>query len=232
MSTIKRITCLAFSRQQGGHCIAGKSLENHGIGEWIRPISNREDEAVRTSECRYANSLGYRYPKVLDVMDIPLLKHNPRLHQRENWLLDPSKNWQKAGRVRWRDLENMTDPVTSLWSVGSPLQSRRNDRVHSDRLEKIQDSLRLIYVENLSLNVVTEPTHYGTMRKRVNGKFTHCDFSYRLWVTDNRYEKEYLSRPEGKYELGECFLTVSLGKEYQGFAYKLIAAVIERRKVN
>ena len=31
----------------------------------------------------------------------------------------------------------------------------------------------------------------------------------------------------GEYELGESYLTVSLGEPFDGYCYKLIAAVIE-----
>ena len=32
---------------------------------------------------------------------------------------------------------------------------------------------------------------------------------------------------DGRYRLGECCLTISLGEPYQGAVYKLIAAIIE-----
>ncbi len=51
---------------------------------------------------------------------------------------------------------------------------------------------------------------------------------YRLWVTDPRYERAYLAKPDGDYEIGEAFLTVSLGEPYNNACYKLIAAIIER----
>jgi hypothetical protein len=50
-------------------------------------------------------------------------------------------------------------------------------------------------------------------------------------VTDPEYELQYLAKPEGIYELGESFLTVSLGEPYDGYAYKLVAAIMERTKI-
>ena len=37
----------------------------------------------------------------------------------------------------------------------------------------------------------------------------------------------YLAQPDGNYEIGECYLTVSLGEPFGDACYKLIAAVIE-----
>lgn len=232
MTVNKRIVCLAYSRQSGGRCIAGKVLVDRFIGGWIRPISNREDEAVRPNECRYSSSFGSHYPKVMDVIDVPLLEHKPRYHQQENWQLDPKKKWRKVGRVNWDDLEEMTDPAAPLWNGGTPGLSQRTDRIHSNRAAKFSSSLRLIHVDKLFLSVLVESTQYGTHRRRVQGRFIHCELMYRLWVTDWHYEKYYLSKNDGEYEIGECYLTVSLSKEYRGYAYKLIAAIIERHKVH
>ena len=50
---------------------------------------------------------------------------------------------------------------------------------------------------------------------------------YRLRVTDPVYERQYLQQPDGYYPVGECFLTISLGEPFQGYSYKLIAAIIK-----
>jgi hypothetical protein len=62
----------------------------------------------------------------------------------------------------------------------------------------------------------------------VQGRFRHAGKEYRLWVTDPEYERTYLAKADGHYEIGECFLTVSLGEPHEGDCYKLVAAVIER----
>ncbi len=47
-------------------------------------------------------------------------------------------------------------------------------------------------------------------------------------MTDPVYERRYLFLPDGTHNLRECCLTISLGEPYEGYAYKLIAAIIER----
>ncbi len=56
----------------------------------------------------------------------------------------------------------------------------------------------------------------------------HHGTEYRLWVTDPGYERTYLARPDGHYQIGESFLTVSLGEPHNDACYKLIAAIMER----
>ncbi len=68
---------------------------------------------------------------------------------------------------------------------------------------------------------------FGNRKRRVQGRFSHAGVDYALWVTDPVYEREYLAKLDGGYDLGECYLTISLGELYQQFRYKLIAAIIE-----
>ena len=69
------------------------------------------------------------------------------------------------------------------------------------------------------------------MKRRVQGRFSYAGNTYALWVTDPVYERQYLAKLDGDYQIGECFLTVSLGEPFGGAVYKLIATVVtaERR---
>ena len=49
---------------------------------------------------------------------------------------------------------------------------------------------------------------------------------YALWVTDPGFERAYLAKPNGIYDINESYLAVSLGEPYQDACYKLIAAII------
>ena len=51
---VKQIVCFANSRKLGGRCIAGKEWLADGVlGQWIRPVSDREFEEVSAYEQRY-----------------------------------------------------------------------------------------------------------------------------------------------------------------------------------
>ncbi len=225
MSITKRIICLANSRKHSGRCIAGKEVNN---GEWIRPVSDREYEEVSELERRYENGSD---PTLMDIIDIPLLKHQPIDYQRENWLLDPNSYWLKVCDAEADDLRKLVDIAESLWTNESSSLQGLNDRIAEDDCKDIDDSLRFIYVRNLTLKVFAPGEEFGNYKRRVQGEFQYGDTNYKLMVTDPKIERIYLAKPNGVYEVGECFLTVSLGELFNNFAYKLIVAIIECKKI-
>lgn len=92
---------------------------------------------------------------------------------------------------------------------------------------EFRNSLCLISVNALDLGVFAPSAAFGDDTKRIQGLFQYNGVYYSLRVTDHDYEYTYLQRPEGNYRIGPCFLTVSLGEPYKGYAYKLIAAIIK-----
>ena len=93
----KRIVCLANSRKMGGRCVAGKEVLPDGRpGKWVRPVSPRENDGVSEDERQYEDGTE---PRVLDVIDLPILQARPRDYQQENWLLDPDHYWERIGAL-------------------------------------------------------------------------------------------------------------------------------------
>jgi hypothetical protein len=228
MPVVKRLVCLANSRKLSGRCIAGKEISGSRVAGWVRPVSAREHEEVSEYERQYKDGSD---PRVMDIMDVPLLDPRPKNYQQENWLLDPERYWAKVDRARWKQLEQLADPVTPLWINGHGTYHGRNDRIPLADADALRSSLRLVRVESLTLSVFAPGEAFGNPKRRVQGRFQHDRIEYRLWVTDPGYERTYLAKPDDDYDLGESFLTVSLGEAADdGFCYKLIAAVIERQK--
>jgi hypothetical protein len=225
MAIVKRMLCLANSRKLQGRCIAGKELVDALDTAWIRPVSAREHEEVSEGERRYANGSD---PLVLDIIDVPLLAPRPRDYQQENWLLDPDHYWEKRGRASWDALSNHIDAVAPLWVDGNSSFTGHNDRIALEQTRAIRSSLRLIRLDRLRLAVFKPGEAFGDPKRRVQGRFHHGGGEYHLWVTDPIYERRFLGQDDGEYEIGECFLTVSLGEPHKGFCYKLIATIIER----
>jgi len=221
----KRIVCLANSRKLAGRCIAGREWsEERGAGCWIRPVSARDSREVSEYERQYEDGSD---PKVLDVVDIPLLELLPVDWQRENWLLDPEYYWEKAGTYSWFDLSRLVDPVAPLWIDGHSTWNGMNDKIPLELARSLSSSLQLIHVEGLQLEVFSPGEAFGNPKRRVQGRFSHAGTDYALWVTDPGYERRYLAKLDGAYGIGECYLTVSLGEPHEGACYKLIAAIIE-----
>ena len=83
-------------------------------------------------------------------------------------------------------------------------------------------------MDSLVIQVFRPGEAFNNPKRRVQGQFTHSGTQHWLWVTDPIYERRFLAQPDGRHVLGECFLTISLGEPYQDYAYKLVAAIIER----
>ncbi len=90
-------------------------------------------------------------------------------------------------------------------------------------LPGIESSLRLIRVDALTLSVFAPREAFGSGKRRVQGRFEYAGSRYALWVTDPKWERRYLSQPDGSHEVGECYLTVSLGEPFGDACYRLIA---------
>ena len=221
---IKRIVCLANSRKLAGRCIAGREWQGKRGGDWIRPVSGRDGQEVSEYERQYADGSD---PRVLDVVDVPLIKRVAGDWQSENWLLDSEWYWWKVGCCSWFDLPALADAPQPLWLDGFSTLHGSNDRIPIAAMEQTTDSLRLVEVDELALSVFMPGEAFGNRKRRVQGRFRHAGRLYALWVTDPVCERKYLAKLDAIYRLGHCFLTISLGEPFDGHCYKLIAAVIE-----
>jgi len=90
----------------------------------------------------------------------------------------------------------------------------------------LRSSLRMIHVATMQFSVFKPGEAFGNPKRRVQARFRLAGHSYSLWVTDPLIERAYLSREDGDYQLGDSYLTISLGEAHEGRCYKLVAAVI------
>ncbi len=220
----KEIICLANSRKLHGRCVAGRERsDGTTAGAWIRPVSDREGQEVSEYERQYEDGSD---PKLLDIIAIPIVQPQPGNYQTENWLLDGNYYWRKVGNYSPSDLPNLVDPIDKLWINGHNTSNGTNDRIPIERTASLSSSLRLVQVERLTLSVFAPGEAFGNSKRRVQGRFKHAGETYTLWVTDPQHERTYLKKLDDTYELGPCYLTISLGEPYEGFCYKFIAAII------
>ena len=224
MTISKRIVCLANSRKLSGRCIAGREWDGERAGNWICPVSKRQGQEVSEYERQYQDGSD---PRVLDVIDVPVVKPAADGWQSENWLLDDEWYWRKAGRYSWFDLPALADPEEPLWRDGFSTYHGSNDRIPLPIMTEVGSSLRLLAVEELALKVFTPDEAFGNRKRRIQGRFHHAGRQYALWVTDPVCERRHLAKLDGDYHVGRCFLTIRLGEPFDGHCYKLIAAVIE-----
>ena len=225
MTVTKRIVCLANSRKTSGRCLAGIEISDNRLGGWIRPVSDRDNQEVSEYERQYEDGSD---PKLLDVIDVPLREHRPEGHQQENWLLEPKQYWKKIDDFQWDDLQEIAETSGSLWQNESSTITGINDQVPANLAIKEVSSLKLVHVDYLRVHVFAPGRDYGDPKRRVQGYFQFAKNNYALWVTDPCIERTYLAKENGRYTLGECYLTISLAEPFKEFCSKLIAAVIEK----
>lgn len=218
----KVIVCLANSWKHHDRCVAGVELVKDSPRDWIRPVSARDGHGVSFEERELS---GGGDPAPLDVLKIPLLAAQPADYQTENWLLDPDSWWSKIGEWSWGDLRYLEDKPADLWGTGDSSRKGENDRVAESAALNLTNSLALIRVKELELHVLDGG--FRQVKREVRAIFKYRRVTYDLAVTDPAYRDEYLSRDDGHYRLGTCYLTVSLTEPFHEFCYKVIAAIFE-----
>lgn len=227
MAITKRIVCLANSRKLQGRCVAGVELRDRQPSGWIRPVSAREYQEVSEYERQYRDGSD---PKLLDIIDVPLLAHRPTDCQRENWLLDPESYWDKVGVFEWAGLQEFAETGGTLWRNGNSTYNGINDQISVELAAQETSSLKLVFVRGLQLRVFAPGAAFGNSKRRVQARFTFAGCNYAFWVTDPPIERTYLAMDNGHYQFGECYLTVSLGEPFQEHCHKLVAAVLEKQQ--
>lgn len=217
----RRLVILANSRKGGSRCVAGLEIRNRRAHGWIRPV----DSSHGTVANYYRQYEDGTEPKLGDVLTMSLERPEARTdHQRENWWLDTKFRWRKDGELTWPQLCSLPMSDEPLWTDADAGDSGfgLENRVRSSRAKGMSSSLRFIRVASLEIEVV-RGNH-----DRLDGTFKFGGIRYRLSITDPIYEHMYDNRRPGRYSVGDCLLTISLGAPFAGFCYKLIAGIIER----
>jgi len=224
MNYKKKIVCLANSRKPGGRCVAGKEVLEDSYGGWVRPVSVRTTAEISVEERQYENG---SEPKLLDIIDIPLIAPVPRIHQTENHMIDAEVYWTKEGEFSWEDVTALLDTPASLWGNGDSTYHGRNDRMTQAAASAFQNSLWLIAPTNVVMRVLTPGAAFGNPKRRVRAEFTYQGVPYDLMVTDPVAERVYLARSNGDYPSQDVRFCISLAEAHtDGYCYKLVAAVI------
>jgi len=225
----KTIVCLANSTKKGGKCIGGREVLEKGYGGWIRPVSARPTAEVSNSEYRYGTG---GFCQLLDVVEIPLLSHEPRRHQTENHVIDAACHWARAGRVSFRDLSELIERPASLWLNGAHTTSGLNDCIPEDGENTLTNSLTLIEPEFFMVHVGIEHPGSQWAKQGVRGNFSYRGVEYNLRITDPTVEYLFRSKGDGDYRLNDVYLCVSLTEPFDdNRCHKLVAAVFSERSL-
>ena len=218
---LRKIICLANSRKYSGRCIAGKELLPDGIGGWIRVVSGSRTGELTMKEITMQNG---RPPELLDLIALYTAEGAAHRYQSENRFAGDTL-WLWEGKVSPSILRRLCDEPEHLWINGFSSAGGMNDRIPLDLAGKdLASTLLFITAERLCI-VVGEDAR-GLQR-------TWCEFiyhriNYRLVVTDPAIESRYMQMDIGRYPVEHCenYLTMSISEPFDGFCYKLVAAII------
>jgi hypothetical protein len=210
----QRLLILARSFKHGGWCVAGKIAHGASRGGWVRPVGANPGMGLSTAGI-VLRACG-RIAAPLDIADLPLGAHQPYLHQSENVCVADGA-WQLAeGNGSGLALDLLDHPAT-LWG-SSPWGA--NDRLPADAALEQPGSLLLVRVAGLRLDCRVYP--WG---KKLRGRFAYRGSHYDLAVTDPGASALIPPGVSG-IVLPDALLTLSLGLPYDGFCFKLIAAIM------
>jgi hypothetical protein len=215
----KRFVILANSRKSSGRCVAGIELTGQSLGPWVRPVSERASEELAIEERRYQNG---RDVSLLDVVEVQFKAPRPHACQVENHVIDDGYYWVPAGTFEASRLLPVAVNRGPLWVDGYSSYSGENDRVPLPQADQLPSSLLLAAPTKASMLVAP-----GLKKRQVRMRFSLPPTQYCLTVTDPKLEAEYLSKPDGEYPFsGPVLVCVSLGEPFDGYRYKLAAAVL------
>jgi hypothetical protein len=226
MSYVKRIICLANSFKHGGTCIAGKELlagvPDGGIGPWIRPVSSRPTGELSIEECRYRN---YQMPRMLDIVEVALVRALPRGHQVENYLLDPTHRFVRVGVFPSGRMRELCDEPAALWADGESTERGHSDFVSHEEAAGEKYSLALIRPDQFQVRVENNGREG---QRSYRGDFTYNEKYYSLSLTDPLVRNGLAGNAEGEYQMKDACICVSLALPYGSDrrCHKLVAAVI------
>ncbi len=198
--TQAEIIVLANSVKHGQHCVAGKCVNT---GNWIRPVSDANGAELSDEQVKYQNPYGTFGVKPLQKIRMGFSQHVPLSHQPENYLIDGNL-WQQNYSIGEADLAAHLDTPSDLWGDGNRVQHS----LITMEYYNIAQSLYLVQVDNLNLDDKRRASFY------YNGT------NYDLAVTDPEFDNILREQREVN-----GILCISLGEEYQGYCYKLVATI-------
>jgi len=203
------MVCLASSYKCEGRCYAGKEVLDNRIGGWLRPVSNSPTGEISLEQCRYADGT---LPKLLDIIEVPMLRPEPLHHQTENHLIDAGAPWSKAGEFNPRALSQLQDRPATLWLNTDHTQKGSNDCVSKAEAMAFPNSLLFIAPDNMSIQVVCRP---WKNKKTCRALFQYNGARYNLSLTDPAVIFAFSHKDDGTYPLTRASICVSLTEPYE-----------------
>lgn len=218
----KYFICLANSKKYGERCIAGIEViknevsgytivKKDGKPKWIRPVSGEEHGQVSADLVGNIN--------LLDIVEINETEEAPNGYQSENIKFE-SSTLKVVGKIK--NSSTHLDLLSDNQQLN--LFGNKGKALPLDTIATTSTSLTLIKVQNAIVNIRRE---YGKEQYRLSFSFNSAN--YDLPITDVVFLEKCVKSDSisiGEALPNDIYIAVSLGVEYEGWHYKLVAGVI------
>lgn len=215
----KHFICLANSYKHGGRCIAGIEVvpqadgsltivrHDDGRPRWIRPVSMSVNGEIPN---HLAESFKiFSLVKLYDVEPCPGKAHTEDVHCSRmeicSFDLLPTKSF----------LNQLPD------TQHQAVFYYRGKAIPATIIDRLNYSLMLILPENVSAYCDEEREN-----SKYRMKFTYFGSNYDFPITDPVFLEQFKKSPEKYTDLNGVYLVLSLGMEFEGFHFKLVATVM------
>ena len=215
----KYFICLANSYKHGGRCLAGieivfnddgkQYIVRHDDGRpiWIRPVSNELDGSIPTAIAERIKL--FSVVRMTDAVPCP-----EKAHVEDT----------KYSTLECQQGYFMPNDELLKLCVDSKHQNVfyfRGKAIPAKMVDRLDYSLMLIKPEEAQA-YIDENREKSKYRMRFTYYGSHYDFP----ITDPVFLEVFKKNPEHYSNLQNVYLTLSLGLEFEGFHFKLVAAVI------
>lgn len=218
----KNLICLANSKKYTERCIAGIELANSSrLGYryeivkrrdnpvWIRPVSDSEHGEIASQLVDHIN--------LLDVVEIKFPTAHPQGYQSENVLFDDL--YLKVVD----NVDKCCSLLDKLLAVDEPtLFGNKGRAVRAEDVAQLNRSL--VFIKPADAQVYETTSSAGN--PQIRASFVYNDVSYDLPVTDIDFSERFGQDPQILQPCTQVYFTVSLGIEFEGWHYKLVAGIV------
>lgn len=215
----KHFICLANSYKHGGRCIAGievvpqadgsLSIVRHDDGRprWIRPVSMSANGEIPN---HLAESFKiFSLVKLTEVEPCPDKAHTEDVHCSRMEISPFELLPTKAFLNQLLDTQHQT------------VFYYRGKAIPATIIDRLNYSLMLIQPKNVSAYCDEEREN-----SKYRMKFTYFGSNYDFPITDPVFLEQFKKNPEKYDDLNGVYLVLSLGLEFEGFHFKLVATVV------
>jgi len=220
----KEVIILSKSRKHRGYCVAGIDCSNRSL---VRLISNNPINHYATIDENIEDKNG----KIAEVLDDVIIESDLSgivlPFQPENITLNTNSKFINKGNYNKINLKKIVDLISNKYDYiyfnTNPclsileLQNINKKDMHS--LELIKPNILVLRVKDVDKHRLKGNILY---KNRWYNNFAVTDINF-----ENSHYNEVANSQCGYKTLHNPYLLISLGEEYNGYHYKLIASILD-----